>query len=99
MRRLIFGFVAFLSMVTPLLAGSGVTRQTYVDNRGNYLGRSYTNQSGQTRYYNYWGQPSGFSQQYGPTTRYYGGRSNIYLGDILTRPNGIQVIRPYNTIR
>jgi hypothetical protein len=93
MTKIAYAFCLLLAMVTSLHGGNGVTTQYYTDSRGYYLGRSYTNQQGQTYYYNRYGQKSGYSYQYGPATRYYG-QHNQYLGDVLKRSNGLNVVRP-----
>ncbi len=99
MKKFFLAMLMSLAMVSPLLAGgTGITRQNYTAYDGTYLGRSYTNPYGQSRYYNSYGQRSGYSYQYGPYTRYYG-QSNAYLGDTLNRGNGVNVVRPYGSIR
>lgn len=98
MAKFALALLLVLGMVAPLQGGNGVTTQRYVDGRGNYLGRSYTNQRGQSYYYDRYGQKSGYSYQYGPYTRYYGQHSQ-YLGDVLKRQNGLNVVRPYGSVR
>lgn len=83
----------FLVMGASLYGGNGVTRQTYVYN-GTVIGRSYTNNLGQTRYYDNNGRRIGYSYQYGPYTRYYNYNSR-YLGDVLNNRSGVGVVRPY----
>lgn len=94
MVKFIKAIVLVLVMGASLYGGNGVTRQTYTSRDGTIIGRSYTNNNGQTRYYAPNGVRAGYSYQYGPYTRYYNSH-NQYLGDVLSRKNGANLIRPY----
>ncbi len=95
MVKFIKAIVLVLVMGASLYGDNGVTRQTYTSRNGTIIGRSYTNKNGQTRYYNQNGVRIGYSYQYGPYTRYYGSH-NQYLGDVLSRKNGTNLVRPYS---
>lgn len=98
MFKLIKALVLVLAMGASLYGDNGVTRQTYTSKDGTIIGRSYTNNRGQTRYYAPNGARIGFSYQYGPYTRYYGSH-NQYLGDVLSRKNGTNLVRQYRGSR
>ena len=87
-----------LVMGASLYGGNGVTRQTYTSRDGTIIGRSYTNNNGQTRYYAPDGSRTGYSYQYGTYTRYYNSH-NQYLGDVLSRKNNTNLIRLYRKSR